>query len=341
MKKLLFISFVLSSLLGCSDEDLIEKNVDPINVYKTGKDYSISYSTSDSYNLSKEPFNALGYGYDITGKYAHPNWIRGKVVDPQEYENDEYYGVMRDFGLFIHAGLGTITGTKEDIITEMLSDIKADGDGLSKYKNVLKGMFELPFENDTTFKSSSYYYAVDAFASRWYSYEFYTHDVAELYNYLTKEFKSDLITKSGEEIINLYGTHVLMCIETGVRQDFYYRTTSEQELQKRMVYNSGKYLESTPGIWMSPEPGEYMDKENLYTEFIGGVHTYPNAWMFDITNYTGSLKLNFERQDLEKSDIVLVNFGSRAQAITPIYEFIEDPLKREEVYKAYINYLNN
>lgn len=342
MKKLLLLVFISGFLFSCSDDDdSIEKEPEIVNTYKTGQDLSKSYSTLDSYSLANEPFNALGYGYDITGKYAHPDWIRKKIVDPQEYENDHYYDVVRDRSYFYHRGLGIRTGTKQDITKQMLVRINSDTDNLSQYKNVLKGMFELPFENDTTFSDAQYYYSVDAFVSSWYLYEFYTSDASELYNYLTKEFKADLLVKSAKEIINKYGTHVLMSIETGVRQDYYFRATSDQEMEKRMVYNSARYFSSTPGIWMEPAPKEYVDKENIYTEFIGGVHTYPNAWMFDITNYNEGVKLYIERKDAEKSNIVLVNFGSQLRSIIPIYEFIEDPIKRKAIEEEYISYLRD
>ena len=218
-------------------------------------------------------------------------------------------------------------------------------DETATYKNVFKGVFDLPFESDTTYINIKYYYGIDAFASSWYAYYFNDTEedlISQYYNYLTNDFKSDIQKKSAKDIINTYGTHVLMSIETGVRQDYYFRASSDNELERRMVYNSAKYFYSTPGILMSPAPEEYMDKENIYTEYIGGIHTYPNAWMADITNYDNKLKVDLKVETPEKKDIVLINFlnNREERAIIPIYEFIEDSNKRELIKQAYINYLN-
>ncbi len=105
-------------LLACSDNDAhltedTNKEKIIINEYQTKKDLSVSFSIVNLRTLSEEPFNALGYGYDITGKYAHPAWIKQKVIDPQKYEDDHYYRVMRDKKLFLPQRAWNINRNKE------------------------------------------------------------------------------------------------------------------------------------------------------------------------------------------------------------------------------------
>lgn len=353
MKNILKFLFILPFFVACSDykEDDINSSQVPEerNKYITGTDRSRSYSlTSPLPTFANETFHALGYGYDITGKYAHPTWIRKKVLDPQKFEDDHYYDVMHHWKVFHHRGLGTITGTREEVASQLLRDMKIKVDDiLVESKNAFKGIFDTPFENDIAFTDINYYYALDAYASGWYEHHFnlfFDDDLLLLRDYLTDEFKSDLESKPANEIIKLYGTHVMVDIEVGWRQDYYYRSSSNEELQKRMVYTSARLLKSSPGIWMSPGPGIYYEKENLYTEYVSGIDPVgePNAWMFDVTNYNEKLLFETRNHTIGQEDLVLINWGTRSHLgpIIPIYEFILDATKREALLQAYKEYLN-
>lgn len=353
MKQLLFLLFSIILFTSCSDDD--NNNQDPIdqpteqNKYKTGTDLSKTYPLAKPHStFTGEAFHSLGYGYDITGKYAHPDWIRKKIVDAQKFEDDHYYDVMHHWKVFVHGGWGTKTGTREDITAQLLKDEKiVIGNSSTEHNNIFKAMFEMPFENDTTYSDLKYYYAMDAFVSSWYEHYFDLRsyeDLSILTNYLTDEFKSDLNSKSADEIIKLYGTHVLMDIIAGWRQDFYYRSTSNSQLQEKMVSASGRFLSSTPGILMEPLPQDPEEKENLYSEYISGVNPTekPNAWMFDITNYEDKVKFDLRKNAIERESTVLVDFGKRSLkgAVIPIYEFVADAAKKEALTKAYQAYLN-
>lgn len=353
MKQLLIILLFFSLLFAaCSDSDDIndiDPPVSPVgNKFFTGIDLSKSYFLLNSLpTFENEPFHALGYGYDITGKYAHPDGIRNKVVDTRKFEND-YYDRIFSMGMFVHRGVGTMTGTKDKIKEQLFEDLKIKTDNISKeYKNAFRGIFDIPFENDTTFVELNYYYAINAFVSSWHEHYFQlfnNKDLLLLRERLTDEFKSDLESKSVNEIINLYGTHVMVDIEVGWRQDYYFRSSSDEELDKRMIYASAKFLSSTPEIWMEPKPETYYDKENLYSEYVSGVDPVnePVAWLFDITNYSDKLKFENREHAIEKKNLVLVNWGRRSGfgPIIPIYEFVADITKREALLQACQEYLN-
>ncbi|GEM_PF-987786 len=347
------LGLILIGLAACSDDQ--EGDVIPPgppekqNEYKTGNDLSRSYSLVKRVpTFENETFHALGYGYDITGKYAHPEGIRKKVLDPQKFEDDHYDEVMHHWGMFSHRGLGTKIGTKEEVKKQLLEDMKIKASDIgTEYKNAFRGIFDTPFEDDTAFTHLTYHYAIDAFASSWYEHYFLffrEKDILLLQKYLTEEFKSDLATKSAQEIIELYGTHVMVDIEVGWRQDYYYRAGSEDDLQRRMVYASGKFLGSSPGLWMSPGPDTYYDKENLYTQYVSGVDPVnkPNAWMFDITNYSEELKFEGREHAIENESLVLINWGSRSRygPLIPVYEFVSDTAPREALLQAYREYLS-
>lgn len=352
MKKNLFLAIVSLTLLGaCSDDDTTPVAPEEQNKYITGVDLSKSYTLNKALaTFSDEPFHALGYGYDITGKYAHPESIRKKVVDPQKYEDDHYYDVMRNRKIFYHRGLGTIEGTKNTVKEQLLKELEISSDNPSKeYKNAFKELFDTPFENDNTFTDVEYYYAINSFVSSWYGYYFslyYEESLSLLSDYLTDEFRSDLNIKSAKEIINLYGTHVMVSIEVGCRQDFNYRSSSMYSLDRNMIRASSKYLQSTPGVWQSPTPDPTNEKENIYTEYVNGIDLKgeTNAWMIDITNYSEDIKAEYKNYTIDDKSTVLVNWGtsswSGSSPIIPIYEFVSDTAKKEALKEAYKEYLS-
>lgn len=354
MKQLYITLLFLFVLVACSNDDETGEPNPPVtpeeqNKYVTGIDLSKSYFLEKPLPaFEQEAFHALGYGYDITGKYAHPDWIRKKVLNPQKFEDDHYDDVVRNWRVFNHGGLGTITGTKEEAKKLLLEKIQINTtDVSSEYKNAFKGVFDTPFENDTTFMGLQYYFAIDAFVSCWYEYYFVLfrdNDLLLLRDYLTDEFKADLESKPADEIIKLYGTHVMVDVEVGWRQDYYYRSSSDEDLQKRMVNASSNFLNSSSVIWTSPGTDAYYQKENLYAEYVSGVDPVnePVAWMFDITNYSEKQKFEVREHAIEAESTVLVNWGKRSKfgSIIPIYEFISDVSKREALQQAYQTYLS-
>lgn len=352
MKKFFYFLFISSLFIACSDDEMSTELPEETNQYKTGIDMSKSYLLDKALpTFENEVFHSLGYGYDITGKYAHPNWIRKKVLDPQKFEDDYYYGVMRDWKLFSHRGLGTITGTKEEVKELLLEEIKVDTITFKGYKNAFRDMFDISFENDTSFIDIKYYYAMDSFVSSWYEHYFMIaqdEDLLLLQDYLTDEFKADIKSKSARDIIQLYGTHVMVDIEVGWRQDYYYRSSSDNNLQRRMVYASAKFFKTTPGIWMEPASNVIQAKENIYTEYVSGVDPInePSAWMFDITNYNEKSDFEVRKHTIDKENVVLVNWGknnarsSKFGPIIPIYEFVSDNTKKQALKDACQEYLN-
>lgn len=351
MKKLLSFSLLFCMLLtACSDDSAKDLPEVDSNKYITGVDFSKEYSLEKATPTFKdEPFHALGYGYDITGKFAHPESIRKKVIDTQKYEGNFSHRIVGHQGVFRHRGLGTIYGSKNEVKKQLLMKMKIESNDYAKeYKNAFRGVLDTPFENDKTFTDIEYYYAINAFTSSLYEYFFDLSDsethLLSIKRYLTDEFKSDLETKSAKELISLYGTHVLVDIEIGMRQDYYYRTTLNEYLKRNMIRASDKYLHSTPGIFQSPFEGPINQKENIYTEYVNGFDEVgeANAWMIDITNYTENMKVRLPVYASAENNPILVNWGtdSGSSPIIPIYEFVSDGAKKEALIQAYKEYLS-
>ena len=351
MKQILSILFILLFIIftSCSDDNSgTEPGDDPggnekekENPYKTGKDLSsASFLNWDNRGI-EDTYYVLGYGYDATGKYAHPSSVRNKVLDMEKFDEDYdrvYYSRSTSAGPELNIGR-----TQEECRKSMAWKAGFSDDEISQYKNLFKEKFVSPFADDTSFPDLSYQYlGISQMLVQYHMYFFYMSYLEKrIYEYMTDEFKNDLESKSAEEIIQIYGTHILTAIKIGERIDYLYRYAGDENSNSYswFLYNMHRYFSQGPSTWGSPPEGNSPLKENLYIEVVDGTRPDPNAWMVDITNYTGERILFEGWNNITDANLTLVDFRSN-NGLEPIYNFVYDPVKKEELRKAYVKYLS-
>ncbi len=357
MKKILLLLFLpIFVFPSCSDtDDGFEPNHEPEpdgeqeekkNPYKTGVDMSSStFFKWDNTGINDQYF-MLGYGYDVTGKYAHPSSVRNKVIDMDKYSKDTY-GEITFFQSTSSGPELSIGGTQRKCIETMGERAGFDKNEISKYKNLFKGTFDSPFKNDSSFPNLSYsYIGISQVHVLYHLYFFYSSSSSRLQErfqsrYLTDEFQADIETISSDEIIKKYGTHVLNSIKIGERMDYLYRYAEDTNSNSYnwFLYNMHQYFSQGPSAWGS-KPGKNPPlKENMHIEAVDGTRPNPNVWMIDITNFQGG-KIVFNAWDnVTDSNLTLVAFRND-DCLIPIYEFIKNPNKKEELTKVYEKYLS-
>lgn len=314
---------------------------EPENPYKTGTD--LSSSTFDPWEKKgmDDSFFMLGYGYDVTGKYAHPSSVRNQVIDVEEYDKDDGSVVfIQGSSSGPEAG---ISGSLRECVNTMGERAGFKAGEISKYKNLFKGTFASPFKNDSSFPDLSYNYRGISQVHALYHLSFlYSSYMREriISKYLTDAFKTDIETKTGEEIIRLYGTHILKNIKIGERIDYLYRYAGDENSNSGewFLYNMHRYFSQGPSAWGSEPDKDPPLKENLYIDVVDGTLPDPNAWMVDITNYAGERILFEGWKDISDANLTFVAFRSN-DCLVPIHEFVKDPAKKEELIKAYEKYL--
>jgi len=315
------------------------------NPYKTDKDLSSSFFLTWDNKVMHDEYFVLGFGYDVTGKYAHPASVRNKVIKIREFVED-YEGTR----VYIDRGTSSgpelsIRGTEKECIENMGLKAGFNENEISKYKNLFKGNFISAFEKDTSFPDLSYNYLgitqVNTNCRLSFHYTDYLRELV-LSKYLTDEFKADLEIKTAEEIIKQYGTHILKDIGIGERIDYLYRYAADENNNSYncFIYNNNQYFSLSPLVMCKKPEGDPPLKENLYIEVVDGRRHNPNAWMVDITNFKGE-RIIFDGWNniITNDNLTLVNFRT-TDCLIPIYEFIEDPAKKEAFIQAYEKYLS-
>lgn len=348
MKNLLSILLIfVFACVSCSDNDP-DPDPDPNggsekqNPYKTGKDLSSSSLVKWNNKGMDDAYFMLGYGYDVTGKYAHPSAVRNKVLDLEAYNKDED-GVS----FFKSTSSGpewSIGGTRQECIETLGESAGFSSNEISKYKNLFKEKFDSPFKSDSSFPDLSYnYMGTSQVHVVYHLYFFYSSYRKEQFQtrYLTDGFKADLDTKSPEEIIKIYGTHILGSIKVGERMDYLYRYAEDKHSNSYswFLYNIPRYFSHGPTIWGSAPTSDAPLKENLYIEVVDGTLPNPNTWMVDITNFQGERIIFDGWNTITDDNLTLVAFRNN-NGLIPIYEFVKDPAKKEALVNAYEKYLS-
>lgn len=334
----LLLSFLV--LTACSDDENNNGRNENKNPYETGKDLSSSTFVDWDNKEMNDAYFMLGYGYDITGKYAHPSSIRNKVINTEECTKDELVSVIRSTS---SGPEEDFAGTRQEAIETMGARVGLSRDETSKYKNLFKETFEGPFDSDSAFPDLSYrYHGISQVLVMYHLYFYSSSYMIEKYisKYLTDEFKNDLEIKSAEEIIKLYGTHILNGIKVGERIDYLYRYAADEDFGSNswFLFNIHQYFSQGPTAWSGKPEKNPPLKENLYIEVVDGTRPYPNAWMIDITNYQGERIIFDGWENITEANLTLTGFRPN-NCLIPIYEFVKDSAKKEELIKAYNKYL--
>lgn len=349
--RLLFLAFLCVNVLfsACSDKDSLAIDNTEEDSYKTGIDLSVSHTLTWERPWADEEFLMLGYGYDATGKFAHPSSVRAKVVDLNQLDESRI-GVNRSTS---NGPTPMLTGSLEEFVRVKGSQVNFNQDELSKYKNLFRGSFADKFAADKTHYPNlqyTYAYVSQQIVMRTVYFDTYHFDgisSEQLDAYVSPQFRQDILQMSADDIIIKYGTHVLQYAVLGKRADYLYRHSpyESHDAQYWFTRRIRENFNISPGIgvWPNNADAESPAKENLYVEVVDNTRPEHNAWMIDVTNYSGS-PIEYDRfygeNNLDEATLIDIRFGMGRPGIIPIYEFVSDPLKKQEIKTAVDKYLS-
>lgn len=301
-------------------------------------------------------WDVLGYGYDATGNLIEKdNSSDAPIIDMQRF--------VTDYSQRIDVNTGT-EGTDDFYAGATVLDYLKD---LNKHKSI--GVDFTAGNKDT---SKSYFSASVAFNkgnqntttiySR-YSYATYesllkikrirfTGDVSIdlLMNYLTPEFLSNAVNLTADQLVARYGTHVLMDISLGGRYRFDYSAAIVKQsdyVKKTRGAKAGLLGKMTSLIGVTINTDVTTEEiNNAKTEnlsitsrlnFRGGTNGGQNISFDANGSPTQSFNIASWQQSVNTSNSVLI----KVDRAVPLYSFISDPVKRDEVSAAIDRYINN
>lgn len=279
-------------------------------------------------------YNTVGCGTDLFQGYAVESNVKGRVLDIDKLNAQDLL-ILNP--LVEERYYEKISGKSiNEYATKLSSSVGVEGSYMF-FSASIKASF-----TDETYKRAEYSYATIMETNwknslkiqndRWYA--------ALLKDYLTPEARAainddDIMYWSGQDIINSYGTHVMVGVYAGARLDYHIAVEIEsQEHDSELeAYASAKLkgMFASVGITTSIDAETYTamenyeSKENITSK--GGDSQYANP--SDDDDY------NLWHESISTNPVFcgIIKYG-----LVPIWEFADTDERQAEIEAAYIAY---
>lgn len=334
MKKITLLAALLTLLASCSEKELIENHTDPL----------LHVTISDSTNLELQSANAntynlLGHGYDATGFFFNALSGRAKVLDIEKLIELHPGSYICHYGQthFSQTVIGYSAANLVQRLSERTESYFRPTTDSSKW-NMFCGQLSAAFDH-STLTSDKYTYGM---------YQEFVHKCSHTYyatmdtlrNHLTEAFLIDIRDKAPTYILEKYGTHVLTSVQLGGKIQVIYKShvssadvswQSQVGLSQAVLYLFGQSM----SISSTNEPFANEEQE-VFAATSGGIRMTPwqgtvmtdtlTRSIVNITPWFESLNENWSLINVHEDHLI------------PIYELVDDEVKRTALRSAYNTY---
>ncbi|UPZ38357.1 MACPF domain-containing protein [Sphingobacterium sp. PCS056] len=329
----------------------------------TSTDSLLNNNSKNQASGGDRDFDLLGYGIDITGNISElgshsdigiidmnifrideKKWI-DKNTTTEGYDN-AYYGV-------------TASDYSKELSVNKSIEVKADGSKVIKIpfiNNDSASNFSASFKKSTEDKSITTHSSRYSYASFEHKHRVkrirFTGDVSmdKLKQSLTQEFKNNVAAYTATELVNRYGTHILLDISIGgiIKINYNGNITTESQYDRKLsAINSGLGLgvlkmfninitgsKTKEEITKTNQQIYQRESKGIYYGGTNSGHTFS-------IDKDGNTSENFSSSSWQSS----INDGNAAlidiDRAVFIYEFITDPIKKAQVKAAVEKYIKD
>lgn len=298
-------------------------------------------------------YDLLGFSYDITGDYLHVDNAKKMVVDIKSFigdpnNKDRFYNPAT-----IIANEDFYAGANVEEFLQEIKDKRVTGGsgGLKIGPLSLSGSAKVTKEKNERYSySNKYSFARVDIIKRIKRLYLDVVDANDLIPYLSTAFINNLNKMTPEQFVEEYGTHVLLDISIGGRLQFNYRsviTETDNNIEKKKIVEAG--AKTSIGIFGASGNGSHettevknLNKKNSNWDVQISYHGGTNSGLnYSLTSTEGLTSIQFNKTQWEESvndknaALVDINWNKTF----PIYEFISDVTKKQQIKKAVENYL--
>lgn len=330
MKKFLktgsIIALVGFALNSCSRETLEDSPSSPQN--------SILSRTTPTNNFTTA-YNYLGSGYDATEEFANENSTGNQIIDINKFLIDYPTRVITEYPLsqeYVEE-----YGENAQKYSQAVTNKVDIGFSIPIFKQVLTSSFSSSQTSTNKF-DAKYIYASYNLMIKQRRYRF-NSTASVLKDYLTDDFKNDLLVLSPQQIVQYYGTHVLLDLYTGAKMEVKFQSeTNNQDrtYASRVGIKTGVKdifnIDISNGVDTSSSLMNYNRKLSYRTRggdpskgFFGDLNLDQSNPQINISNWqNSSTPDNSVMVDIAKYGLVL------------IYDLVSDPTKKAQL-KVYVD----
>lgn len=328
LKTQIALLLIATLFASCNDQDE-KKELQPLASSAIELSYPSGIGTSGD-----EKYGLIGYGYDATG-FCDTISVKTKVL--ANFPNSSIYLDYPTSAFPTLVSGGTFKELSDKINIPYM--VNGSGEILTKH---LQSLMKLANKSDLVNSTYEFtYYAITA------NYAHYgINQVIDMQQYLTSEFKDDIVNLSYENIVSKYGTHVLMDVFLGSKFEVLYLCKKNLQVvggvcENQFYSRMNQFVGGTPFIFREIYPNSknaFIDEKLIYNTMgtskkLCGVI---NATDYNPDSVRINLKSAFSEENIKNQFITIAPRG-----IIPLYELINVENKKQEL-KAYIeNYMNS
>lgn len=296
-------------------------------------------------------WDVLGFGYDVTGAYLHPESVKDMVINTSAlhlahpelfYTNSSVYAESK----YQYAS------TSEEYLTDKTNECSFEL-GLNGPKFLGMKAFGASFNYSSNIHTKLNYSSLYMYAScdvtkhirRLY---LSSPSINTLLDYLNPAFIVDLNTKSAAEIVAKYGTHVLTDFTIGGRLNFMFKSKDNSNMSsedrentvKAGLYMSFKAMAINVDATVSSQIVDTYSNKNTNRELIinyfGGEGSGAS---YNLETGYPSVNVSSWESSVDYTNAALTKIAWN-KAI-PIWEFTTDLNKKNQLKDAVANHLMN
>ncbi|MDR6373240.1 hypothetical protein J2795_004393 [Chryseobacterium bernardetii] len=330
MKKQILFSFsaALMLLMGsCSSEDLNNESA-PDSPAKSNRLSAAKFAGDGVYDV-------LGHGFNAAGEYANANSAGFKVIDIDRF-NSEQAGRLLSENTNTQQYVEEY-GENAETYSKMISTKVEATAGIPLFKKTVSVGFNSAVTTNHKFDAKYIYGSYNLIIKQKRLRFNATTDM--LADYVTPEFTQDLQTKTPQQIVQDYGTHVMIDIYTGAKMDIMFQSETTNESRDRAARIGVKVgvksifdVDVTNDVNTSESSMNYSKKLSYRTR--GGDPSKGLVGELNLDQNTPKINISNWQNSSTASNSVLVEFGNNG--LVPIYNLVKDATKKAQL-KAYVD----
>ncbi|WP_288377360.1 MAC/perforin domain-containing protein [Chryseobacterium culicis] len=331
MKKQILFSLGTSLMLfmgSCSSEDLNNETSTPDSPAKTNRLSAAKFAGDGVYDV-------LGHGYNATGEYANASAAGFKVVDIDRFKSEQAGRLLAE-NTFSQEYVEDY-GENAESYSKMIStkvDVTA---GIPLFKKTLSVGFNSAVTTNNKFDAKYIYGSYNLLIKQRRLRFNATNEM--LADYVTPEFTQDLQTKTPQQIVQDYGTHVAVDIYTGAKMDIIFQSETTNESRERAARIGVKVemknifnVDVTNDVNTSESNKNFSKKLSYRTR--GGDPSKGLIGELNLDQSNPKINISTWQNSSTISNAVLVDFGNNG--LMRIYDLVKDPVKKAQL-KAYVD----
>ncbi|KGE13909.1 MAC/perforin domain-containing protein [Sphingobacterium deserti] len=336
MKRPLFLLAIVALFASCNKEQLKLEEKD-VAVTK-----NLAMTSVRARSAGMGPYDVLGNGYDVTGRYADAHSAGFKIIDVGRLKQDFADRVVEERPL-AQSYVEEFGEDAEQYSKSVSNKVSATA-SYKLFGASLTTSFNYQNDQSSSF-DAKYIYGSYKLMVKQKRYRI-NADANILRNYLTPEFLSDLANYSSQQLINAYGTHVMVDIYTGGRLDLMYQSQTKNQ-NRTEAARVGIKVGASFGFDVSVETANSVDVRSSHQNFsrklvyntFGGDPTRQLRGELNLDLSVPKISITAWQNSVTPENAVLVDFGYNG--LIPIYDLIADPSKRSVVMAAVNQYISS